>query len=110
MNTADAHNLVYYERIIPEEFVNFSLMESFNDNKEACIVCIGSPQNDCSIIKKLIHKCCVLSPAWLFTACFSCYPGGTGRKKGREGLFHEFPLIRHPVTDALLCTGRRGPD
>src|SRR5437763_3995388 len=42
MNTADAHNLMYHERIIPEEFKHFFLMESFNDDEEACIACVGS--------------------------------------------------------------------
>src|SRR5436305_4128330 len=93
MYTADAHNLMYHERIIPEEFKHFFLMESFNDDEEACIVCVGSPQNDGSILKKLLHKCGVLSPAELFTACFSCYPGGARLKKGCEGLFHGFPFF-----------------
>src|SRR6266700_4138257 len=92
MNTADAHNLMYHERIIPEEVIHFFDVESFNDDEEACIVCKRPPQSDCSILKKLLHKCGVLSPTWLFTACFSCYPGGAGRKKGREGLFHGFPF------------------
>src|SRR5947208_17108546 len=88
MNTADAHNLMYHERIIPEEFKHFFLMESFNDDEEACILCAGSPQNDDSILKTLLHKSGVLSPAELFTVCLSFYPGGVVRKDGCEVLFH----------------------
>jgi len=59
MNTADAHNLVYHERIIPEEFIHFFLMESFNDDEQACMVCIGSPRMTVPFSKSLsINAAC----------------------------------------------------
>ena len=59
MNTADAHNLMYHERIIPEEFKHFFLMESFNDDEQASIVCIGPPSMTVPFSKSLsINAAC----------------------------------------------------
>jgi len=43
VNTAHAYNLMYHKRIPPKEFMHFFLMESFNDDEQAAIVCIGAP-------------------------------------------------------------------
>jgi hypothetical protein len=44
VNTADAYNLVYHERIVLKELLHFFLMEGFNDDEQVGRVCIGSPR------------------------------------------------------------------
>ena len=43
VNTAHVDNLMEHKWILPKEVMHFFLMESFNDDEQAAIVCIGAP-------------------------------------------------------------------
>jgi hypothetical protein len=90
MNTADAHNLIYHERIIPEEVIHFFLVESFNDNEETCIVCKRSPRVTVPSSKSFsINAACSVQHG-CSRLVFPAIQLGPGEKKVAKVFFMDF--------------------
>jgi hypothetical protein len=59
VNIAQADNLMEHKWILPKEFMHFFLVESFNDDEQASIVCIWHPSMTVPFSKSLsINAAC----------------------------------------------------